>query len=232
MRGANPRNVGQFSPKPRAEPCPVTAPAALDIRRWDDRPEGVPDDIAIAAMSNAPWESGVGWHYPASGVGWHSPADGNDDLDLTRVYPLEACHPTGKPRGLWVSWERCDRSGGWGEWCRENEHGLCGREPRVLIAVDASRLLHLADPADLPADAAEARCGERTCTADARRNRVCFACRAAVWRRVSEDWAGVSVDVHPVYQHLDTPHWWTAWDVRSACVWDLSAVRYCAKLPA
>lgn len=189
----------------------LMAEAAADALRL---PDGCPGPVARAALGDAPWEAGVGWHYNRRG-----PAR----FDPKRRYKQK--HDM-KPQGLWVSWETCDGRGGWYEWAAETAPDWAPRHQRMLVQIDRSRMLELGGHDDLPPEAYR-RLDKFTDNASLQASSTGWF---VDWRKVAERYAGISV-VEPLKSDALGDHrlWRIGWDVTAACVWDLSAVEWAGR---
>jgi len=140
-------------------------------------------------------------------------------LDRTRTYD-QTEFGNGKPRGLWLSDED---DYGWKEWCQSEEWGLGTLEHATEFELaDSHGLCVISNVPDL-----------RQFTSLYRGHPVfrglggtSLGSHWIDWARVAEKYTGVLITPYHWSARLDLDaRWYYGWDVASACIWNLDAIR-------
>ncbi|QSM01207.1 hypothetical protein SEA_CRAZYRICH_12 [Microbacterium phage CrazyRich] len=133
-------------------------------------------------------------------------------LDLDRQYDQTGLG-SGKPVGLWLS-DESDH--GWKAWCESEEWGLSRLVHATEFEVVSDRVLHLSTP-------------EAIREFTRRYGSPLFAGGSSHWidwGRVASEHDGLLITPYQWSCRLgiDTM-WYYGWDVASACIWRLDAIR-------
>ena len=140
---------------------------------------------------------------------------GSTSIDLTRIYEQTSDF---KPRGLWYDFDN-----DWIDFVTRNQFNWLSKN-NYHIEVDQSRILVLDSDKDV-ATFTEKYIKDT--------NGVYFFID---WSKVAEDYSGIEM---PNYNKLRHFHglemvmkllWIRSWDVKSGCIWDLSAIKKVTKL--
>ncbi len=132
-------------------------------------------------------------------------------LDLDRRYDQDADRP--KPAGLWLSDEN---DHGWKAWCESEEFGLGRLIHSTEFEVVSARVLHLSTALHLHDFTVQYGAplfpGGSSHWID--------------WSRVAAEYDGIIISPYQwsCRTGLGTM-WYYGWDVASACIWNLEAIR-------
>ncbi|QGJ88866.1 hypothetical protein PBI_TEAMOCIL_11 [Microbacterium phage Teamocil] len=140
-------------------------------------------------------------------------------LDRERTYSQEE-FGNGKPRGLWLS----DESDlGWKEWCESEQWGVGTLAHSTQFEpVEDHGLLVITSVPDLRQFTA-LYCGHPVFRGT---GGTSLGSHWIDWERVAAKYTGIVISPYQWSARMDLDMmWYYGWDVASACVWNLDAIR-------
>lgn len=137
-------------------------------------------------------------------------------FDPLRKYSDDAA--IGKPNGLWLSDER-ETQDGWSEWCKQNEFGVERLNHRTEFLCDISNWVVISNYVGIEGF-------NRTYGCEAEWSRVLGATEIN-WKKVRKEFSGILISPYLHSCRLNPAYfWYYGWDCASACVWDLSTIKW------
>lgn len=149
----------------------------------------------------------------------------NPNLNLDGLYSVKQFAITdkginhSKPFGLWFSDD--DERENWLDWCKSEDYMPTNLTNSYLAKFDLSKILHIKNVDELVSfhrnykDYPYKNCGYTFID----------------WNKVAHDYMGIIISPYQWKKRYSSEvDWYYGWDVASACIWDMSAIKSFEKI--